>query len=88
MPNRENDHADYRNTFQCVHATLDHSFVDSGLMEDEAEGKALYQAIIVFSFVIVVPLTPLNGIIADKIRGVWIIPITFAMRCAIGYGFL
>ena len=64
------------------------SFVDSGLMEDEAEGKALYQAIIVFAFVIVVPLTPLNGIIADKIRGVWIIPITFAMRCAIGYGFL
>ena len=64
------------------------SFVDSGLMKDEAEGKVLYQSIIVFSFVFVALLTPVFGVIADKLPGAVIVPITFALRCVIGFNFL
>ena len=64
------------------------SFVDSGLLTEEAEGKALYQTIIVIATLIVAAFTPVFGLMADKIPGICLIPLTFAVRCAAGCLFL
>ena len=64
------------------------SFVDSGLMESDEEGKNLYQKIIVFSFVITSVGAPFLGLLADKLPPRFLIPTAFAMRAAVGYGFI
>ena len=63
------------------------SFVDEGLLTEQ-ESKGLYQKVIVTSTVATIALLPILGHMGDKIPSTVIVPISFALRGAVGYSFI
>ena len=63
------------------------SFVDEGLLTEQ-ESKGLYQKVILTSTVATIALLPIMGHMGDKIPSTVIVPISFALRGAVGYSFI